>query len=286
VSEKNIDRYAQVVDAWNRGDIDRLLLFMGERVEVSSFLVTIEGGYRGHEGVRRWWHDFHDMFPDWHAEIEDIRAIDEFILARLRTRGHGRGSGTPVDQVMWHVACWRNGTVFRLSSHRTESEALKAAGLEEQAVSANVDLVRSIYGDWERGDLSSVERADPETVTRVGYEWFNRKKEPPPTWLPDGEFINSREDPDHAVYRGIDAIRKQHLGWFDAYPDLRVEPLEIRANGDLVFVWTRFTGHGADSGVEMKMELAHVVTLEGGKTRRIEEYFDRSEALKAVGLEG
>jgi hypothetical protein len=71
------------------------------------------------------------MFPDWHAEIEDIRAIDGLILARLRTRGHGRGSGAPVEQVMWHVARWRNGTIFRLSSHRTESEALKATGVQE-----------------------------------------------------------------------------------------------------------------------------------------------------------
>jgi ketosteroid isomerase-like protein len=123
-----------------------------------------------------------------------------------------------------------------------------------------------------------------EELIRSGYEWFNQEREPPPTWLPDGEFINSREDPDHATYRGIDAIRKQHQGWFDSYPDLRVEPTEIRANGDLVFVWVRFSGHGADSGAAMDMELAHVFTLEGDKIRRLEEYFDRNEALGAVGL--
>ena len=131
MSEENVDGYTQIVDAWNDGDIDRLLLFIGEHVEVSSTLVGIEGGYRGHEGVRRWWHDFHDMFPDWHGEIEDIRAIDEFILARLRLRGHGRGSGAPVDQVIWHVVRFRNGTIFRLSSYRTESEALTAVGVQE-----------------------------------------------------------------------------------------------------------------------------------------------------------
>jgi len=124
-----------------------------------------------------------------------------------------------------------------------------------------------------------------EDLVRFGYDWFNREKEPPPTWLPDGEYINTREDPDHAIYRGIEAIRKQHQGWLDAYPDLRVEPLEICVNGDLVFVWTRFTGHGADSGAAMEMELAHVVTIEDGKTRRIQEYFDRAEALAAAGLD-
>jgi ketosteroid isomerase-like protein len=126
---------------------------------------------------------------------------------------------------------------------------------------------------------------ETEALVRWGYEWFNREKAPPPTWLPDGEYINAREDPDHATYRGIDAIRRQHQGWVDAYPDLHVEPVEIRVNGDRVFVWTRFTGHGADSGAAMEMELAHVVTLEGDRTRRIEEFFDRSEALEAARLQ-
>ena len=123
-----------------------------------------------------------------------------------------------------------------------------------------------------------------EDLVRFGYEWFNREQEPPPTWLADGEFVNAREDPDHTTYRGIDAIRKQHQGWFDAYPDLRVEPLEIRSNGDRVFTWVRFTGHGAHSGVALDMELAHVATYEAGKLRRLEEFFDRAEALAAVGL--
>jgi ketosteroid isomerase-like protein len=127
---------------------------------------------------------------------------------------------------------------------------------------------------------------DVEEIVRGAYAHFNREREPPPTWRPDGEFVNAREDPDHATYQGIDAIRRQHQGWFDSYPDLTVEPLEIRQNGDRVFIWVHFSGHGADSGVAMDMELAHVLTIDDeGRTRRLEEFFDRAEALGAVGLE-
>jgi ketosteroid isomerase-like protein len=50
-------------------------------------------------------------------------------------------------------------------------------------------------------------------------------------------------------------------------------------------VWVRFSGHEAGSGLPIDMELAHVLTLEDGRVRRLEEFTDRAEALKAVGLE-
>ena len=53
---------------------------------------------------------------------------------------------------------------------------------------------------------------DIEEVIRSGYAHFNREHEPPPTWLPDGEFVNSREDPDHATYSGIEAIGPPVVG--------------------------------------------------------------------------
>jgi hypothetical protein len=51
--------------------------------------------------------------------------------------------------------------------------------------------------------------------------------------------------------------------WVEAYPDLQA--LEIQTNGDWAFVWVRFSGHGAGSGVPIDMEMAHVVTVKGGK---------------------
>ena len=119
----------------------------------------------------------------------------------------------------------------------------------------------------------------------AAYEWANREQRVARDfWHPDGEYINSREDPDHATYRGIEAIEKLFASWIEAYPDVQIHPVETRANGDRVFVWVRFAGHGAESGMPLQMELAHVITLEDGRVRRLEEYMDRREALEAVGL--
>ena len=103
-------------------------------------------------------------------------------------------------------------------------------------------------------------------------------------WHPDGVYVNSASDPDPATHRGIEAVRKQIGRWVEAYPDLQVEPLEIQTNGDRAFVWVRFSGHGAESGVPIEMELAHVNTVEGGKLRRVEEYQERADGLAAAGL--
>jgi len=120
-----------------------------------------------------------------------------------------------------------------------------------------------------------------------GYARFNAGERRPELWFwhADAEYETSSEDPDSAVHSGIDAIRSQFARWVEAYPDLRVEPLEVKDNGDKVFVWTRFVGHGASSGVHIDMQLGQVYTLRDGKAARAVDYFDRNEALRAAGME-
>jgi ketosteroid isomerase-like protein len=131
MSQENLESYRRVVAAWNRGDLDAVLAFVDEDVENISRLFIMEGSYRGHEGVRRWWQNLHDTFPDWHAEVGEVRALGDATLAVLHVRGHGGESGAPVDQTMWHLVHWRNGQIVRVSSHDSEAEALEAAGLTE-----------------------------------------------------------------------------------------------------------------------------------------------------------
>jgi uncharacterized protein len=120
----------------------------------------------------------------------------------------------------------------------------------------------------------------------AGYARFNAGERRPDLWFwhPDAEYQAAREDPDSATHRGIDAVRKQFASWIDAYPDLRVEPLEAKFSDDQVFLWVRFTGHGAASGAPLEMELAHIYTIRDGRAVRCVEYFDRAEALEAAGV--
>jgi ketosteroid isomerase-like protein len=121
---------------------------------------------------------------------------------------------------------------------------------------------------------------------RDGYARFNAGERTAELWFwhPDAEYHAAREDPDSDVHRGIDAIRQQFASWLEAYPDLKIEVLEAEGLGDEVFLWVRFVGHGAASGIPLEMELAHVYTIRDGRAARVVEYMDREEARKATGL--
>ena len=66
-----------------------------------------------------------------------------------------------------------------------------------------------------------------------GYARFNAGDKEAGWWsfTPDAEYHVAREDPDSAVHRGIDAVRRQFARWVEAYPDLTVEPLDAREAG-------------------------------------------------------
>ena len=134
MSQKNVDQlYREILDAWNRGDVEYIVDRAADDVVIDTTLAGVEGShnFRGHEGIRRWWSEYHDVFPDWHAELLTLRAIGESTVAELRVTGHGRGSGAPVDWTMWHVVHWRDGKSTHISPHDTEAEALEAVGLSE-----------------------------------------------------------------------------------------------------------------------------------------------------------
>ena len=82
----------------------------------------------------------------------------------------------------------------------------------------------------------------------------------------------------------VGSIRQQFASWEQAYPDLRVEVLDARPSEDQVFLWVRFAGHGATSGIPLEMELAHLYTMRDGKAEKLVEYMDRDHALEAAGL--
>jgi ketosteroid isomerase-like protein len=133
-------------------------------------------------------------------------------------------------------------------------------------MSENLDLVRSIYADWERGDFSSTEWADPDI------EYF------------------MVDEPGAEVQRGVAAMSVAWRGFLGAWADYRVEAEELRVLDERVLVLVRARGRGKTSGVDLGDATrgtrgATMFHIRDGKVTRLDVYFYVERALADLGLE-
>jgi ketosteroid isomerase-like protein len=132
MSEENVELYRQGLDAFNRRDLEAFLALAHPDVVFDSRILAIEGGsYHGRDGVREWWKDLLDVFPDFTIEAVSVRDGGRVIVAGLCNQAHGEGSAAPLEEFVWQVSEWRDGQLFRWQMYESEQEAFEAAGLRE-----------------------------------------------------------------------------------------------------------------------------------------------------------
>jgi ketosteroid isomerase-like protein len=130
----------------------------------------------------------------------------------------------------------------------------------------NVEVVRSAYEAWNRGDL-------PAVLDRLhsDVEWE------------ENADVYPGLDP---VYYGHEGFMKRQQDAFDAWEWIRVEEHELLDAGEHVICFVRLVAKGRHSGIETEMRIADLFTLRDAKVTRHRLYANRDEALKAVGLAG
>jgi ketosteroid isomerase-like protein len=132
-------------------------------------------------------------------------------------------------------------------------------------MSENLDLVRSIHADWERGDFSSTDWAHPEI-----------------------EFVFA-DGPDPGSWTGLEAMAEVWRGQLRLWEDYRSVAEAYRDLDDgRVLVLTGFRGRGKTSGLEaaeVSMSGAGLFHMRDGVVTRLVLYWDRARALTDLGLE-
>jgi ketosteroid isomerase-like protein len=131
MSQENVELARRAFDAFNRRDLDAFLALMDDRVEAGSRQVAIEGGYHGHQGLRRWWTDLFAAFPRYTADVEELRDLGDVMLVRIRGAAQSAHGDTLMLDRFWQVARWRDGKCIWWRNCSTEAEAREAAGLRE-----------------------------------------------------------------------------------------------------------------------------------------------------------
>jgi ketosteroid isomerase-like protein len=131
MSQENVEAFKRGINAFNRRDLDAGLELADAEVEGVPLLVEMEGAYRGHDGMRRWWENLLDVFPDFTVEVAEVRDLGDVTLGRLRYRARAADSDTPVEAQLWIVVRWRRGKWLWWGTFGTEAEALEAVGRRE-----------------------------------------------------------------------------------------------------------------------------------------------------------
>jgi ketosteroid isomerase-like protein len=130
--------------------------------------------------------------------------------------------------------------------------------------SANVELVRAIFADWERGHFSSLDWADPEI-----------------------EFVIA-DTPDARKWTGLAGMSEGFLDYVGAWAGYGVtaegylEPQDGR-----VLALVRLSGRGKTSGLDLGQigpHAANVFDIRDDKVTRLVLYVDRDRALADLSL--
>jgi ketosteroid isomerase-like protein len=131
-------------------------------------------------------------------------------------------------------------------------------------VSANLDVVRALYAEWERGDVSSSDWAHPQIEV---------------------EFADGPNPGRWSGLAGLTAGWREVLNaWEHFHPEVeRYRELD----DERILVLVRWHGRGKRSGVqvgETRARGAQLFHLSAGKVSRLVTYLDRQRALAELAL--
>ena len=131
-------------------------------------------------------------------------------------------------------------------------------------MSENLDLVRAIFADWERGDFGSNEWADPEI-----------------------EYV-SADGPEPFSVTGVSAMAAEWRRVLSDWEEVRTEIEECRElDGERVLALLSWSGRGRGSGFDLAdvpWTGANVFHFRNGRVTRFVAYWDRERALADLGL--
>jgi uncharacterized protein len=119
----------EILEEWNRGDVDALMARVTEDFEWHPVLVaSVEGRvYRGTDGFREFLDEWTSTWETWNLEAEEMREIGDQVLVLTRVRAKGRGSGVEMNEPLAHLFEFRDGLLCRAETFLDRDKALEVA---------------------------------------------------------------------------------------------------------------------------------------------------------------
>jgi uncharacterized protein len=134
MSQENVEIVKAVFDAWNAGDLDRLLDQWDPNIVHKSAEGWPEPGpFVGREAVMGWFEQLRETWDADALEPIDFTAVADHVVVRLRWRAVVQGAEPSME--FTGVYTVRRGKVVFVELFWDHAEALEAVGLSEKAMS-------------------------------------------------------------------------------------------------------------------------------------------------------
>ena len=121
----------EALGAVSRGDMEAFLRHVDEDIVWIAARSAVEGAYRGHDGIQRFFADNDESFDVFEPDFLEVRDLGERILAVGTIHIRARGSTVETDIPVAGVFTFRRGKLLRWEDFRERRLALAAVGLSE-----------------------------------------------------------------------------------------------------------------------------------------------------------
>jgi ketosteroid isomerase-like protein len=115
-------------ELWNDRRFDDLLtLFHEDAVwDMRPFGTPDMTVFQGHAGLKRFWAEWLQAFPDSTIEVEDVEQEGDWTLTAVLQHVSGASSGTPVPFRYGGIGHWRDGRLDVIENHPDLDKAMTA----------------------------------------------------------------------------------------------------------------------------------------------------------------
>jgi ketosteroid isomerase-like protein len=129
MSADNVEVVRRGYEAFSRDGEEAIFEFLDPEVEVTPIQEAPGSrSYRGHDGFRQYLTDTREIFGQFSWEATELIDAGESVVVRTRFVAEGRGSGVPVEAVVFIVWTMREGKAVSSRGYLDPDEALRVAG--------------------------------------------------------------------------------------------------------------------------------------------------------------
>jgi ketosteroid isomerase-like protein len=131
MSQPNVEIVRRMYDAYGRGDLQTSFSCFDAHVEYAEASYPGSATYHGHDGLRRGAEKWAGTWDEYRVYVEELTDLGDHVLAKTRSRGHGKGGGVPVEMELFALYTLRAGKIVQLRMFYERAAALAAAGVDD-----------------------------------------------------------------------------------------------------------------------------------------------------------